>query len=111
MEDTVHPADGLGKRFGTARGIAEKALAAEAAGDQDEADRLFAQADNVDPQAVAALLAERRGEAGGDTFAKDGGPQRDEEVAAITRTIAPGHDAPPRAGITGSGSGADGQGT
>jgi len=106
MDDTVHPADGLGKRFGTARDIAEKALAAEAAGDQVEADRLFAQADKVDADAVAALLSERRGEAGGNI-----GPQRDEEVAAMTRTITPGHDAPPRAGITGSGSGADGEGT
>lgn len=32
---------------------------------------------------------------------------RDEDVAAITRTIQPHSDAPSRAGISGSGSGAD----
>ena len=36
--------------------------------------------------------------------------QQDEEVRQITQTIVPRSDAPPRAGITESGSGADQQG-
>lgn len=106
MDDTVHQGDGIAGRHGTARQTAERALAAEARGDQDEADRLFAEAEKVDPEAVATVLSERRGEPGGDA-----GPQRDEEVAAITRTVQPGQDPRPPAGITGSGSGADSQGT
>ncbi|MDQ2801668.1 MAG: hypothetical protein M3Y41_02885 [Pseudomonadota bacterium] len=35
--------------------------------------------------------------------------KQDEEVAKETRTIRPGSDAPSRAGITGPGSGADGE--
>ncbi len=35
--------------------------------------------------------------------------QQDAEVAAITRTVRPGSDAPSRAGITPDGSGADGE--
>lgn len=104
MDDALHQGDGIAGRHGHARRLAEEAVAAEARGDQQDADRLFAEADRLDPDAVAAVLSERRGEAGGDT-----GPQRDREVAAETRTVT-GRDAPPRAGITGSGSGADGQG-
>ena len=110
MDDTLHQGDGIAGRHATAREFAERALAAEARGDQDEADRLFAQADKLDPEAAANVLAERRGGAGGPVAAGDQGPQRDEEVAAITRTVT-GHDAKPPAGITGSGSGADSQGT
>ena len=106
MDDTAYEGDGTGARYATARSMAERALAAEAAGDQDEADRLFAEADAVDPEAVAALLSERRGEPGGDI-----GPQRDEDIAAMTRTVLPHQDAPSRAGITGPGSGADAEGT
>ena len=36
-----------------------------------------------------------------------GNAKRDQEVAAMTRTIQPGSDAPSRSGIMGSGSGAD----
>ncbi len=110
MDDTLHQGDGIAGRHATARAFAERALAAEARGDQDEADRLFAQADKLDPEAAATVLAERRDEASGPAAAGDLGPQRDEEVAAITRTVT-GHDARPPAGITGSGSGADSQGT
>ena len=117
MDDTLHQGDGIAGRHGTAREFAERALAAEARGDQDEADRLFAQAERIDPEAVANVLAERRGDTGGTAAPQDLGPQQDqdlgpqqdEEVAAITRTVT-GHDAWPPAGITGSGSGADGEG-
>ena len=37
--------------------------------------------------------------------------EQDDEVRRITDTVLPKQDAPPRAGITESGSGADGQGT
>ncbi len=109
MDDTLHQGDGIAGRHGTAREFAERALAAEARGDQDEADRLFAQAEQIDPEAVANVLAERRGDAGGTAAPQALSPQQDEEVAAITRTVT-GHDARPPAGITGSGSGADGEG-
>lgn len=110
MDDTLHQGDGIAGRHGTARGFAERALAAEARGDQDEANRLFAQAERIDPEAVATVLAERRDEAGGVAAPQDEGAQQDDEVAAVTRTVEPRQDAPSRAGITGSGSGADGQG-
>jgi hypothetical protein len=112
MDDTLQQGDGIAGRHGTAREFAERALAAEARGDQDEADRLFAQAERLDPEAAATVLSERRREAGstGRTAPQGMGPRQDDEVAAITRTVT-GDDAPSRAGITGSGSGADGQGT
>lgn len=106
MDDTLQQGDGIAGRHATARAMAERALAAEARGDQDEADRLFAEADRIDPEAVANVLAQ-----GVTGRASDPGPQRDEEVAAITRTVEPRQDARPPAGITGSGSGADSQGT
>ena len=85
MDDTLHQGDGIAGRHGSAREMAERALAAEARGDQDEADRLFAAADKLDPEAVAAVLAERRDTPG--RVAQDSqGPQDDDEVAAMTRT-------------------------
>ena len=106
MDDTLHQGDGIAGRYATARAMAERAAAAEARGDQDEADRLFAEAERIDPEAVANVLAE-----GVTSRAGDPGAQNDEEVAAMTRTVEPGQDAPSRAGITGPGSGADAQGT
>ncbi len=41
-----------------ARRLAEQALAAERAGDRAAADRLFAQAEKLDPEAVGAVLDE-----------------------------------------------------
>ncbi len=38
-------------------------------------------------------------------------PQDDAELAAESRTVEPGADAPSRAGVSGRGSGADTQGT
>ena len=43
-------------KHGKARALAEAALAAEKRGDQDEADRLFAEAQRTDPEAVADVL-------------------------------------------------------
>lgn len=41
-----------------ARALAEQAVQAQAAGDDAAADRLFAQAQAIDPDAVAAVLRE-----------------------------------------------------
>lgn len=109
MDDSLDQSDGLGGRHARARLLAEKALAAQAAGDDDEADRLFAEADRIDPEAVANVLQERADDPVPARTGADAAPQNDEEVAAITRTIQPHSDAPSRSGITGPGSGADSQ--
>lgn len=106
MSDDLDQADGAGGKHGAARQLAEQALRAQAAGDEEEADRLFAEAERADPQAVAALLEERRDDQGAALA-----PQDDAEIAAQSRTVEPGADAPSRAGISGRGSGADTQGT
>lgn len=101
--------DGTAGRHEAARRMAERAVQVDSTGDAEEADRLFAEAARLDPDAVATVLAEQ-----GEPDDVDPGPQSndeaDEEVAAMSRTIEPDSDAPTRAGITGSGSGADGQG-
>lgn len=109
MDDSLDQSDGLGGRHARARLLAEKALAAQAAGDDDGADRLFAEADRIDPEAVANVLQERADDPTPTRAGADAAPQNDEEVAAITRTIQPRSDAPSRSGITGPGSGADSQ--
>jgi hypothetical protein len=88
--------------------MAEQALRAQAAGDQDEADRLFAVAERVDPEAVIAVLQEHSQDP---VTNADAGPQDDAEIAAMSRTIEPSADAPSRSGISGRGSGADTQDT
>ncbi len=97
------PADlGAGK-YGQARALADKAMRLEAEGDQEAADRLFDEAQRIDPDAVAAALDE----AVTSRPAHVEGPASDAEIAAMSRTIEPHADAPDRANITGSGSGAD----
>jgi len=108
MSDELDQTDGAGGKHGSARQMAEQALRAQAAGDQDEADRLFAAAERVDPQAVIAVLQERRDDPATGT---GDGPQDDAEIAAMSRTIEPGADASSRSGISGRGSGADTQDT
>lgn len=108
MSDDLDQTDGIGGKHASARQLAEQALRAQAAGDADEADRLFAAAERADPQAVIAVLEERRGDP---AAAGDAGPQDDAEIAAQSRTIEPHADAPSRAGISGRGSGADTQDT
>lgn len=100
-----HQPEGLDARHATARSLAEQAVAAQARGDDSEAERLFAQAASIDADAVANAL-ERAPEGGGDAA-----PSNDDEVAAMSRTVEPRSSAPARSGITGSGSGADAQGT
>ncbi len=110
MENLDQP-DGIGGRHGTARKMAERAVLAQAEGDSDEADRLFADAARIDPDAVSAVLAEHAADRDDGATGADSEPQDDAEIAAMSRTIGPRGDAPSRSGITGPGSGADGQGT
>ncbi len=119
MVDELDQTDGIGGRHGTARHMAERAVRAQAAGENEEAERLFTEAGRIDPEAVSAVLAERAADPVADPTADlgdgatgaDAGPQDDREIAAMSRTVEPGSDAPPRAGITGPGSGGDQQGT
>jgi len=112
MSEELDQTDGVGGKHASARQMAEKALRAQAAGDGEEADRLFAAAERIDADAVVAVLQEHRGDPAASAGAgpQDGGPQDDEEIAAMSRTIEPGADAPSRAGVSGRGSGADDQG-
>ena len=107
MDDGLRQGDGIAGKHGAARLLAEQAVAAQARGDEDEADRLFAEADKVDPDAVIAVLEERGGTRTRHRI--DMTPQDDDEIAAMSRTVEPGSDAPSRAGVSGRGSGADSQ--
>lgn len=113
MGESIDQSDGIGGKHAAARHIAEQALRAQAAGDEVEADRLFAEANRIDPEAVIAALQERVddpvGPASDDPDSL--GPQDDDEIAAMSRTVEPGSDAPSRSGIGGAGSGADTQDT
>lgn len=108
MDDGLRQGDGIAGKHGAARALAEQAMAAQARGDEDEADRLFAEADKTDPDAVIAVLQESGGTR--TQPLTDMAPQDDDEIAAMSRTVEPGSDAPSRAGVSGSGSGADSQG-
>lgn len=109
MSDDLDQTDGAGGKHAAARQLAEQALRAQAAGDEEEAERLFADAERADPQAVIAVLEEHRDDPA--TAAAPSEPQDDAELAAESRTVEPGADAPSRAGVSGRGSGADTQGT
>ena len=108
MSDDLDQSDGVGGKHASARQMAEQALRAQAAGDDQEADRLFAAAERIDPDAVIAVLQERRDDPATEAATP---AQNDAEIAAISRTVEPGTDAPSRAGVSGRGSGADTQGT
>ena len=104
MADIQEP-DSFGEgKHGQARRLADAALAARREGRHEDAERLLDEAQRTDPQALEEALAESR--VGAKMDAAEVGT--DAEVAAISRTIEPGSSAPSRAGITGSGSGADG---
>ncbi len=107
MSDTYDQPDGTAGRHQTARTLAEQAIRAQSDGDDDTADRLFAEASRIDPDAVANALADAASDPSDGTTGTDAAPQDDEEIAAISRTVQPGSDAPSRAGVGGRGSGAD----
>ena len=109
MSDDLDQTDGAGGKHAAARQLAEQALRAQAAGNEEEAERLFANAERADPQAVIAVLEEHRDDPM--TAAGPSEPQDDAELAAESRTVQPGADAPSRAGVSGRGSGADTQGS
>ena len=90
--------------------MAERAIAAQAAGDDELADRLFADATRMDSDAVSTVLAERAAEPSDGSTGVDAAPQNDNEIAEISSMRGLADKAPPRKGITGSGSGADGEG-
>lgn len=108
MTEDLDQSDGIGGKHLAARQLAERALQAQADGDGDEADRLFAEAERADPQAVIAVLEERGGSR---PTTSDTMPQDDDEIAAMSRTIEPDSAAPSRSGVSGRGSGADTEGT
>lgn len=110
MAENLDQKDGAGGRHGAARLMAERAVAAQAAGDDELADRLFADAARMDPDAVSSVLAERAADPLDSSTGADAMPQDDDEIAEISSMRGLADKAPSRAGITGSGSGADGEG-
>ena len=103
---------GADDRHEAARHMAEAAMRAEAAGDTHQAEVLLDQAERTDPAAVIDVVAARADlaipgavdDAGLSTMSEDA------ELSTMSETVQPGSDAPSRAGISGSGSGADNQG-
>lgn len=96
--------EGGDARHESARNMAEAAMRAEAAGDVEQAAALLDQAQRTDPDAVVEAVAENP-DAAPPTADED-----DSDLATMSETVVPGSAAPSRAGITGPGSGADGQG-
>jgi hypothetical protein len=93
-----------GGKHGGARQMADAATHAQADGRDGQAADMIDQAMRTDPEGLANALAQ---EEGAPPLPGDADVTDDDEVAAISRTIKPHADAPSRAGITGSGSGAD----
>ncbi len=103
--------DAGAEKHGQARSLVEAALRARRAGEDDRADLLMEQARRTDPQAVEDLLMEiGPSELSPDEPDMVDPETSDREVALMSRQVEPGSNAPSRAGITGSGSGADSQG-
>ena len=111
MSDLIDGNDGAGaEKHGQARSLVDAALRARQAGEDDRADLLMEQARRTDPQAVEdALMEAMPNVLTADERDLASGRASDEEVAAISRTVQPHAAAPSRAGITGPGSGADGE--
>ncbi len=112
---TDPPFHGDDNKFQAATEQAEAALRALKIGDDALAMGFVDEAEHTDPEALSNVL--QRENDSPDAPSADHGvppPASDEEVAAITRTVQPGADAPSRAGIVDGngdmdGSGADGQ--
>ena len=103
--------DAGAEKHGQARSLVEAALRARREGEDDRADLLMEQARRTDPLAVEDLLMEiGPHELSPDEPAVVDAAGSDREIELMSRQVEPGSDAPSRAGITGSGSGADGQG-
>ncbi len=102
MSDKLNQGSGADDKHEAARNMAEAALRAEAAGDVEQAAALLDQAQKADPSAVVETVEET----GAGAVAVDD----DTELSTMSETVVPGSAAPSRSGITGPGSGADGQG-
>ena len=105
MSDSQGTDEVDGNKHGGARQFVDAANRALADNDDTKAGDLMDQALRTDPDGLADALAQDQDAA---ALPGDADMASDDEVAAISRTIQPGSDAPSRAGITGSGSGADG---
>ena len=81
---------------------ADDAQDADPLADETRASDLMDEALRTDPDGLANALTKD-----GPPLPQDRGTASDEEVASISRTIGTHADSPSRAGITGSGSGAD----
>ena len=104
MSDTNQGFDEVdGDKHGGARAEADAAARAQARGDDEEAARLSEQALRTDPESVENQLLQGEGT----VPPGDSGTASDAEIDRMSREIKPHSDAPSRAGITGSGSGAD----
>lgn len=107
MSDSQGSDEVDGNKHGAARQQADAAEQADAEGDDTRAEDLMDQALRTDPDGLADALAQ---DEDAPPLAADRGTASDDEVARISREVQPRSDAPSRAGITGSGSGADGMG-
>ena len=103
MSEKLDHGNGADQKHEAARNMAEAAMRAEAAGDVEQAAALLDQAQKADPSAVIETVSEHGD--GAIPTAADYTP-----IATESETVLPHSAAPSRAGITGPGSGADGQG-
>jgi hypothetical protein len=88
----------------------QAALRARRNGEDDRADLLMEQARRTDPEAVEDILIEiAPNERAPDERSSAAETATDREIELISRQIKPGADAPSRAGISATGSGADSQ--
>lgn len=104
MSEKLNQGSGADDKHEAARHMAEAAMRAERDGDTDRADDLIDQAQKADPSAVVDVIAE----SAGDPIPSEAGDN--EELSVESETVMPGSDTPSRAGISGTGSGADNQG-
>jgi hypothetical protein len=85
-------------------------LRARRNGEDDRANLLMEQARRTAPQAVEDILMEMGPNERAPDERSDAETASDRVIERMSRQIEPGSDAPSRAGITGTGSGADSQG-
>ena len=107
MADVSDRPDRDGVRREQAEHLADRAAQARRAGSPADAEGKEDEALRTDPEGLANELAASDAAAPETTPDARDGDTSDEAVHAITGTVRPGSDAPSRAGISGSGSGAD----
>ncbi|WP_408873957.1 hypothetical protein [Gluconobacter roseus] len=107
IDDTAF--EGEDRKYRVATEQAEAALRARDSGDNALAERLLDEAERTDPEALANVL-QRDSDSPAGRGHRPPPPASDEEVAAITRTVQPGSDAPSRAGIVDGNGDMDGSG-